>query len=304
MSKNHSWKYETVSYIFPIAMGIIFVFINYQTTRTPGLSTKAPYSFPVLLSIIIPLVVIWLIATYGAMLFKRYATTIKDSNDGKSLNEIADALILLVLYIILLPMANTLESLALHTEYLRLAVAIGNYLPLAIALVSVYLLYKGSRGLMTIISGKLKDTLRVNVVRVLCAVFLWAFLWRFYQSVPHLQPENGIPKFILPVEVLFFTYALPHVVLWSIGLRACRNLSHYGSKVPGTIYRSLYKDLNKGILLAYISIFLSQMFIISNISYSNVNIGIVFIYGLLLLGISGFIYVARGAKKLTLIEDT
>ncbi len=302
MVKYHVWKYESVSYAFPLIMGAIFAILNFKITTSAGIENKTTPAFGILLSIIIPLIIIWLIATYGAVRFKSYAFSIKDSQDGRALSDISNALILLVLYIILLPMVRPLESLALHSKYLRASIIAGNYIPLAVAIVSTYLLYRGSMKLLDIVPRKIKAGPRFYLLNGVSILFFVGFAWHFYNSVPHLQAVNDIPKFILPVSALMFIYVLPHIILWTFGLLACRNLRHYGSKVPGSIYRPLFKDLNRGILLAYICIFLSQLFIISSISFSNVNIGVSLIYGLLLLGIVGFVYVARGAQKLDLIE--
>lgn len=303
MSKDHDiWKYTNASYAFPLLMGIIFIFINYKNTHDPAVTTQVPRSFPLLLSIIVPLVGIWLIATYGAICFKKYASSIRESADGKSLNDIANGLLLLVIYIVLLPMNNSIQSLVVNTPYLRPSVFLGNHVPLAFALISGYLLYRGSKKLAGIVPHKLTTSRRATLLSVISGLFFAGFIWRFYITVPNLQPVNGIPKFSLPVGVLLFTYVLPHIVLWVSGLLACRNLAHYAYKTPGVIYKALFRDLYKGILLVYICIFLAQIFIISTISFAKFNIGIVLIYGLLLLAAFGFILVARGAKKLAKLE--
>jgi hypothetical protein len=303
MVKYHVWKYEAISYAFPLVMGAIFAILNFKASTSASLDNKTTPAFGLLLSIIIPIVIIWLLATYGAVHLKSYAYSIKDSKDGKALNDISNALALLVLYIIILPMVSSLVSLARHTTYLQASGIAGNYIPLIIALISAYLLHRGSAKLVGLVPHKLKTTTRFYLICCACALLFAGFVWQFYNAVPHLEPVNDIPKFVQPVGALVFTYALPHILLWTLSLLACRNLNHYASKVPGSVYRPLFKDLNRGILLAYVCIFLSQLFTISSISYSGVNIGVTLIYGLLILAIVGFTYVARGAQKLNTIES-
>jgi hypothetical protein len=177
---HYAWKYEALCYVFPLVMGTIFAVLNFKLITSPEVSDNSTPAFGVLLSIIIPLVIIWLVATYGAVCLKKYAYSIRDSQDGESLNHISNALILLVLYIILLPMAHTLASLALNTHFLGVAVVIGNYLPLMIALASVYLLYKGCKNLTEIVAKKLKKSPRFVLLSGLCGFIFIGFAWRFY----------------------------------------------------------------------------------------------------------------------------
>ena len=171
-------------------------------------------------------------------------------------------------------------------------------------LLSSYLLFLGSKNLIGIIKQKLKPTPAFIIFSIIWAVFFLAFIWRFYKAVPLLEPVNGIPKFALPLGGLIFTYALPHLIVWTIGLLACRNLSHYASKTRGKVYKQLFKDLYRGLLLVYISIFISQIFIISTISYTGLNIGVVLIYALIILATVGFLFIARGSRRLSLVENS
>ena len=113
--ERHRWKYAKLIYIYPVAIGVLSIVTNYNRSHNPSLSDATRPSFAVLLSIIIPLIITWMLATFGTVRLKTYAHSIIDSKDGRSLNYIADSLLLLLAYIVMLPMINSLLSLVRHT---------------------------------------------------------------------------------------------------------------------------------------------------------------------------------------------
>jgi hypothetical protein len=299
---NYVWKYKSISYIFPILMGIIAITLDYRMSLTRSSNNETITSFPLLLTITIPVIAIWLLATYGATRLKSYAHSIRASNDGKNLNYIANGLLWLVVYLLLLPTANPIEGLFVNSRYLRLSVILGNHTLVVLGLISVYLLLKGTRGLVPLTQRSLRGTPLFTVFSLVSGAFLIFFAWSFYRSVPTLMPVNGVPKFALPAQLLLFTYVLPYILMWIGGLLAVRNLSHYALKTKGSVYKSLFRDLYKGILVVYICIFIAQMLVISTISYTSFNISIGLIYALLVLSAIGFLLVAKGSKKLAGVE--
>ena len=292
-------------YAVPVTLGFLMLVLSYRLTNSPVTPVTGPHmSFPIVASIFVLLTVVWLLAVRTALRFKNYTWTIRKSKDGKSLSMIATAFCLLVGYIMLLPAVMTLESLLVGTPYLKLGVALGNHLPLLLALASGILLLKGSVKLVGLVNYRrhYKPGLVLLVSVGIAAVFT-VFCMQFVQAVPHLQSVNGVPKFTLPVPALIFTYVIPHVALWIVGSLACLNIMHYAHKVAGVVYKSLFRDLGLGLLLVYICIFIAQFLTISSMSYAHAEKGLIAVYGVVGLALWGLGLIYRGSKKLQKIED-
>lgn len=299
---QYIWNYKTATCSLPLVSGLAFILLSYHTIRTATKSAIAPPSFAILLSIIVPVTFIWLIAAYGAARFKEYAYSIKDTQDGKSLNDISNALLLLLPYMILLTMANSIESLFVHSSNLSIVVGLGNYIPIIFALASVYYLLRGSNELIVLIPHQKRNVRRFTAISSLCLLLFAGFAWSFWKSVPLLEPVNGIPKFAASVDVLLPTYVFPHLLLWTCGIWACTNIAHYAVRTEGKIYRLLFQDLYRGILLVYICLFIAQVLTISSISYAYLSLSLGLVYGLLVIAAIGFVYIVRGSRKLANAE--
>jgi hypothetical protein len=295
---NRSWRYANLLIGLPIVLGVVFILLTLKT---------APFHEASLLlrfSITIPEIIIWIIAMSGAVKLKQYAVSIIDDQDGKAYNYIADSLLLLVMYVILLTSFSTVTLLFTDSSYLRIAVIARNYVPIIIVLASAWLLFLGSQKLIHITRRNIWNLHNLVVLALPFVGFLIMYSRRFYEIVPSLTDINDVPRFATPVHVLFFTYILPHVIVWMLGVMSCVNLAQYAAHVPGSIYRSLFSSLYKGIMLVYIGILGAQAIIISSAVLTKFGAMAGIIYGVLLLGAAGFILVYRGVNKLQQIEHT
>jgi len=296
ISEPKTWKFTPLAYSFPLVMALVFVYLTYSTPASSDSSLLIRFS------ILIPEIIIWLLATLTAVRFKQYVMSIKNSPDGESLNYIANALLLLVVYVILLTSADAFVRLFINTNFLESATVLGHHIPIAVAAVSGVYLFYGSQKLKQIAPAKIWTRTRGALFAVLCFALFGIFAWQFYQAAPTLESVDGVPRFVLPVSVLLFTYVLPHVVLWVLGLLACINLAQYAAKVNGAIYKELFHNLYQGILLVFICIFISQFLIISSVVLSEFTFLLAVIYGVLILGTLGFVLIFRGVKQLEKIE--
>jgi hypothetical protein len=293
---------KRIIYVLAALAGAFFIFLGYTMSKSVS-DTNAGFSFSVFLSISIPVIAIWIIALHGAVKLREYSSSIRQSQDGDSLHYIANALLALVAYIILLSTASTVFRLFMDTPYLDDAVIISNLLPLSVALISVSLLFKGSSMLAAMTKVKHNNVRMLRLLAIPCVALFAGYAWLFYSVVPYISTINGMPRFVMPIAALLLVYVLPHIVLWVYGLLACVNLAHYANHTTGSIYKTLFKNLYRGLLVVYLSIFLAQIFIISPVTYQYMNIGIVLIYGLLVLAAFGFILIDHGVNRLSRVEE-
>lgn len=288
-------KYENVALIAFILVSILYLIFN----TTASVNNE---SIAVRLSVSIPEIIVWFMAFFSALRFKDYASSIKNSKDGQGLNTIANALTLLVVYVMLITSGNTIVRAFTGSGYLDLAIFLNNHLPVVVALISSILLFNGSRDLIKISKSRPITPGRLVIWGVPSVVLLAAFSWRFCTSAHHLNPIDGIPKFVLPIKLLLFSYLIPHILVWAFGILSCINLASYAAKAPGSLYKLLFKDLYYGLLLVYICIIAAQFIIISSIALNGFSWMLLITYIILLAAIAGFLLIFRGTKKLYKIE--
>ncbi|HSH31055.1 MAG TPA: hypothetical protein VK963_00080 [Candidatus Saccharimonadales bacterium] len=283
-------------YGLPLYLGAVHIYLLFSdSSMQTGRALR--------LTIIIPEIIIWVIASASAFRFKKYACSIADHPDGRALNHIANALLLLVIYIILLTTAGSIARLFADTDYRNVVTTLRNHVPLAVILASVTELAIGSSQLNALAGNNWWTPKRRRWLALSAILFFALFAALFYQSRPDLLTSRGMPKFALPPSVLLFTYILPHVVVWVLGFSACISLANYGRKAPGVLYRSLFKDLGRGTLITFICIFLAQFLIITTVSVDRRGVSLVLVYLVLILSTVGFLAIWRGAKKLDKLES-
>jgi hypothetical protein len=298
MNRLKPWPYKPAAYFVIFILAVVFIAITYTT----GAADTNRENLALRLSITFPELIIWAIATVSAVRFKEYAYSIRDAEDGKGLNLIANSLLMLVLYVIFLSSANTFERLFIHSPGLRTAVSLGNYVPLVVILLSTFWLYKGSVSLGKITPGSQAELKKMAASLVPFFLLLGLFAWQFYMAVPNLGSPNGIPRFTQSAGILLLTYVLPHILLWIGGLLACFNIGKYALRIRGVIYKSLFRDLYQGLILVFICIFIAQFIIISPVNLEKFSFLLAIIYLVLILATRGFLLIFNGARKLTKIE--
>ena len=288
-TNSKAWKYSSVAYALVSVAALIMIILSYKTTRIPEeIQSSAIKCLLIRMSVTIPELVIWAIALRAAVRFKHYVAGIKQGDDGRSLDYIANGVLILVAYIIAFTSGSLLVELARGGRHLDLAVAINNYLPLFIALSSSIYLYVGSRrlvGLVGLVGRSRRRGLRY-VVPFLAIVALFAI--NFYTSAVGLIGDNGVPRFTYSINVLMLSYVLPYIIVWSLGFLACVNLACYSYHTQGTLYKILFRNLYQGILIIMISLFSAQVLTISPLTMEVLNPGLIAIYAVLALAVLGF----------------
>lgn len=285
-----------------VALALGYVYLLY---RSAGVLKTAHQSkellFVINLTIAIPEIAIWSVALISAQKVKQYALTIKASKDGEAFVYLADALLLVAIYIILICTATSIISLFNKTSNLDTIILLENYFPLFIGLASSVLLLFSGREFTKIVPIKV-PRFKIILMAILFIAVTALFAWHFYSINPNNMPKNGTPKFVSPRGTLMLAYVLPQIVIWAIGLLACFGIANYSFFVRGAIYKKLLSNLYKGVLIVFVCIFLAQLFILSSVSLNKFSFGLILIYGLLILGGLGFTLIYKGASLLTKLE--
>jgi hypothetical protein len=257
-------------------------------------------------SIILPIIVIWFVALYGSLRFKIYAQSIVRSSDGRSLNLIANGLLVLVYS---LAVNSTLQSfnpvMRQHYNFQTWSVLV-DHIAVIGALAAFWLIYLGARGLSRMVNHRdLQSTwTRLGAILVPFALlYIWEILHNPYRN---FSPDPGhIPSFYLTDTMLLLTLCLPYILTWVIGLGAVASLSVYYRYSKGVIYRRSLTGLIYGLGSIIGSSIVIQL--ITAIAPSLARLGLhevlALLYGLIIIYAAGHVLILNGARKLALIED-
>lgn len=297
-----TWKYSSVAYGVLIAAGLLDLYMSLRMPDVIDRQGAGKIGVAVMaVSIVLVQMVIWWVAMRGANDFMRYIQTIKNTPDGKGMSDIAKALLWLITYIILVPLTTSAADITRQRSYHTILVFLHNHLPIVAMIIAVSYLYRGSRKLVRLTSSPLHRGWLALVLALFAAVAA-IFVWHFYQVVPAMFENAQVANFTLTLPTLLFTYVLPQIIAWLVGVLAVFNLWHYSTHVQGNIYRVLFSNLYLGIFLVFVGTFITQLLIASAITLSRFSLGVVTIYAVLLLGIIGYLLIYRGVNRLIKLE--
>lgn len=290
------------AYLMGITAWLIYAVLSIFGPRVNNFHLSDTTFYLVQLSIILPVLVIWLIAIYGAVSFKSYARLIKDSRDGKALDLVTNGLILLVASFILQTVLGVFPRFAVGTAWLNPLVFLRNHLPMLFSLASAIFICVGSYRLASIVKARAyrRELYAVLGIYVVAAGWLANF---FFTHISHSM-NNGIPNFSLPGQWPFYTIAVPYLLIWLLGIISVLNISTYIRNVRGAIYRAALRYLAAGLMSVNTFAMALQILTFTNSAFLRLNFGLILtlVYMILALYAAGFSLVAAGARKLVRIE--
>ncbi len=303
--RSRNWPYGRHLYGLLAVSAILLTGLTFRVAmigNEPSHGTVA--LFLIKMTVVLPELVIWLLAARSAKRFKRYAMTIKDGADGHDMNFVANGLLWLTGYVVVLCLLSPIQTLLLYGGHNIYAwTALTNHLPIIPALIAAVYVFVGSRGLAGLTRADFWTRRNTIILLVPFVIFMLAFVADFYLEAPRLQDVNGNLRFALPVQALLFTYVLPHITIWLLGLFSGFNLWWYARHVEGAIYKGLFAQAQRGIVVVFISIFLAQLLICSPYAADNFQLGITLVYVVLLLTVVGYSLIFKGAQQLQNLED-
>jgi hypothetical protein len=246
--------------------------------------------------------VLWLIITRAVIRFKSYTLIVIKNKDGQALNYIANSLLLSLAYAILFCMASTIKTLFWHSSMFKSVTTITNLVPLFVILVTSIYIFLGTQKLRHLSNSRLRDS-NIRPYLSLLFVFVVSYSLYFYQAAPKLLDDDGLRHFALHATTLLFVYVLPYTIVWVLGVFSCVNLYDYATNVRGVIYKALFSDLYKGLIISFIATYLVQLFDISNLSANTFNFGFIVVLALIVLLMRGYFLIYRGTNQLYKLES-
>lgn len=259
------------------------------------------------LSLAIPVMIIWYAAFYGFIKVKQYAYLAGATKDGRALRIIGNGLMVLAFSIPITSITGNIRNYLVNQnpDLRTTAVIVQNYLALALALVSLWLIAHGAKQLVKTLKKKPYSAYEA-VIAVIFTSF--CFVYTYITLSGNFDANGsvaGVEAYHLPDFLVFSTIVVPYIVLWFLGLRAAYHMQIYRAHVPGILYRQALGYLAAGV--ASVSITLMTLRVLVSLSSFLNSLSLryllVLLYALILMiGIS-FGLIAFGAKKLKKIEE-
>lgn len=254
------------------------------------------------LTITLPILAIFSVALYGFIRCKGYADSIRKTPEGPAFAKLATGLMILVFS---LPISSSVSSILNYIamerpSLLNEAAIIRNYISLGFQFTAFVYIARGADLLVNTLNRPALPRPRFGLLGTitLTSVFTWLIAIR-------PSTAEGNATYYLPDWLIITTLAIPYLYAWCRVLMALYHIHQYRKFVKGTIYKAALKNLTTGLgAIVVISIMIQ---LITTLSARLVQLSLqpvlMILYVLVALYAIGYLYVARGAKKLKLIEE-
>lgn len=307
-------KYIGVTGTF-IGLAILYAALTVFLPPDANTLTKYNLSTPgakiLSLSVVIPYIIIWFTALYGSLKFKHYADTIVDNQDGKACTTIANGLLVLALS---MPVSALVSNSNLyfsrkHPGYLPAATIINNYVNLILVLAAFYIIYRGAKQLAKVLKNYVAHASDL-ASEALPLIFILGTVAYSYLTLtnPARQHPAGSAKqaaYYLPDWLLLVTIVIPYILVLFFGLSAVWYMRLYSARVPGILYKRALRYVLGGIFVAVLSVMTLRILVSMTAWFESQTLKLILaiLYLLLIFIGIGYWLIAKGAKKLTKIEE-
>ncbi len=258
------------------------------------------------LTLIIPVLIIWLAAAYGVSWSKHYARLLGDSPEAPAFRNIADGIFVLLVGLVAQSVIGAARPYVQTTDAVRLNVIAVNYVELIFGLAAFYLVYRGSRHLVAMVSNKRNIVflaIWVFIIGVISAGYAWATLHNANRTVA--VNSSAPATFYLSDRWIILTIIIPHIITWILAAIACFNLYFFSKFAKGIIYRRGLKYMVIGLIGVLALSVVVQLLGTASAQLLKLSLSqlLILIYALVALMGVGYTYIAWGASRLAKIEE-
>jgi hypothetical protein len=261
-------------------------------------------------TILVPLLLIWLAALFAAVRFHYYTGLVSNSPESSGFRKIATGLLMLFLVIVVPSfislVANYYPGSAQVEQYTTI---IRLYVVAALYLLAFWYFSQGSKDLIntlpqaTLPLPENRHRAVIAVMVLLAFAYAWAI---FHNQFRTFSPDPAIhPTYFLPDWLIVTTIFLPYLLVWLWGIRSIVNIRAFAHAVPGIVYRKAFLSVSWG--LTYVVVLLIGLQFLTQASAvfgrSSLRVILLIIYPLILAIALGYVFLARGARHLSTIEE-
>lgn len=295
------------SCILLVLINTALIFLLPSSSATMDAYHLSSFEYRVIsFSIALPSFLVWFAAFIGYAKLLEYASTIKNTPEGKHYYKLARGGAWLAWSLPLSRIFSTLLS-GIYNQWPGFhpaGIILGNYFSLIMPLVAFVLIASAARGLVNDAKLSLSNT----ATQAIIATFIVAGVSYCYFVFNHLDKsslgssDNG---YYLPVWVMLITIIIPYLYMWFIGILAACDIALVGLKAQGHLYKRALGYLVSGLVIVLVGFTVIQY--ISNIQprsghlLLDARLAVTLIFRVV-QGI-GFALIAVGAIKLKKIEE-
>ena len=291
-----------------VCLAVIYVTASLLAPLGPTRFKITPSKTHVLqLTILLPVVIIWTVAIYGAERFKSYTDRIKHDKDGAALGKISTGFLILIFGIIFNGLFGILRSWAAKDGWLSAFTIGSNFLSAVFPLIAYSFMFAGSNQLRKLTKERSQNQLAsIALAGVLLAIgVIYVIVLVNYKYANSTPDHTRYSSFYMSDPLIILTLAVPYLIGWGLALKTALNLDQYRKAVKGVIYRAALLKLVIGIYIIVAFYIFVQLLVAFSTYLATAGLSsILAIFYLLVVSYGvGFIVMALGAKKLTQIED-
>ncbi len=260
-------------------------------------------------TILLPYLFIWVSALFSILRFTKYLKFISQSPECAGFKYLIKGLWMLLAVVIVPSYIGILGSYFPENFFVqKITTILRNDATILIYLCAFYFLWQGSKKLgEALITEKIKDKASYFISVLLTIVLGIGYIWFVIHNPFRTASSNPLvkPTYYLSDISIFLTIVFPYIVIWLLGFLTIFNFRNLSKKIVGVIYKNAFHYISKGITVIIALIISLQFLSQASIYLASVHLGIilVIIYLILIAIALGYLYIARGAKELTLIEE-
>lgn len=287
--------------IILVLTAILALVLPVNTVALHRLHITLPVYREAVLSLLLPLGIIWFSAFYAYEKTGQYAEALRKTDEGRAFAHVARGLQLLAWGLAIATILSlVLSGVTASVPKLQAArTIIDNYVTLIFPLVGFTIIGIGARQLAQTV--KASFTLRALRILFVILVLIGVFFTR-YALFNHYTSGN---PYQLPIFFLLTTIVAPYLYTWFVGMLAAYDLQNYAHKVKGVLYQQALNLLALGITIVIVSSIIIQYMTTLMNGTDNLSFGaiLLLVYGLLIVEAAGYALIAYGAKRLKRIEE-
>ncbi|HSX41638.1 MAG TPA: hypothetical protein VLF21_03395 [Candidatus Saccharimonadales bacterium] len=299
--------------LFPYVAGLVaaavYTTVSFVTPQNPNATNYGLSAGDIrllILSLLIPIFIIWMLAIYSSLGVSRYATLLRETKEGGNFRRFADGVLILVFSLIVGSMISAFNSAMVQLGAGAGWRILSEYVAVFLPLVAFFQIFRGSQSLVR--ANQHKSLRRNRQAAALIAVVMTAVyaLTLFGNSYRSDTPDiNKFSSYFLPDWLIILTIVLPYGITWLLGLLATTNIMEYRLRVKGVIYRQAFSSLAIGLATVVVVSIMGQFLTAVGPALAAMGLsGILgIVYFLLLIIAVGYGFLARGARQLSKIEE-
>jgi hypothetical protein len=260
-----------------------------------------------LLTIALPLVILWLVAMVGYLCLLDYSRKLKSGKDAEGFKWLSWSVFLLILW---LPLTSVVSGWGSgyygnHPDATAALTRVSVYLNMVILVPAFYFAFLGSEKLLNY--TRVRHNGMSHGYRLAYIAFASAYTYLMFHDKFRAvaQGPDNPATYYLSDWLILLTVVIPRLFMWYWGIQAFVNLTLFRRKVDGVIYKQALGGVINGLgIILFVSILL-RVLQTAGEALNKLNLGsiLLLLYLLVILLAIGYIVLAKGARKLQKLEE-